>query len=400
MKYRSTRGGEYKKTFREIVMQGLAKDGGLFVPEIIPQVDHNMLKQWTDLSYAELAIEIMALYIDETEIPRSDLETIVSRTYNDVNFDSSEVTPLVKLKENFYLLELFHGPTMAFKDIALQFMGNLFEYFLEKGSIQTSIPSPHVTLLGATSGDTGGAAIYGIKDRKNMDLFIVYPKGRVSNVQEKQMTTVEAENIHVIAVEGTFDDCQNVVKDIFEDLSFRQEMNLTAINSINWARILSQIVYYFYAYFRIIHEKRNQRLDKWNSYEKMVFSVPTGNFGNVLAGYYAKRMGCPIHRLVVGTNENDILTRFFQRGEYIRRNVVPTLAPAMDIQTASNFERYLFYLGGERAEHVSQWMRQYRISNDLLMDEQLYGQTKEDFVATAVNESKVDEFPISNLLVR
>ncbi|KAI8824488.1 tryptophan synthase beta subunit-like PLP-dependent enzyme [Fimicolochytrium jonesii] len=353
MRYRSTRGKSSGLTFEEAVFEGLAVDGGLYIPHSIPQIPVEEILGWSPLTFSEIAVKIFRNFIGDDEIPDADLTDIVARSF--ATFSTPEVTPLKKLPtlgaDNLYILELFHGPTFAFKDIALQFLGNLFEYFLERRNKQGKSGSrAAITVLGATSGDTGGAAIYGLRGKKNVDVFILHPKGRISPVQEQQMTSVLDENVHNIALEGTFDDCQDTVKAAFSDEPFRRRFQLAAVNSINWARILAQTSYYFYSYLTLLKQVGAGSASA-GSLPTIQYSVPTGNFGDVLAGYYAVRMGLPIAQLIVATNENDILHRFFQSGKYEKRHtangheeVKQTLSPAMDILVSSNFERLIWYL--------------------------------------------------------
>ena len=362
MHYLSTRGGGEPLPFCATVLTGLARDGGLFLPENIPDV-RNRLAAWSRLSYAELAYEIMRLYADD--IPAPVLRTLVDRSY--AGFRHPEVTPVVALGD-VHVLELFHGPTLAFKDVALQFLGHLFEYVLaEKGG--------QLNIVAATSGDTGSAAIYGVRGRERMRIFVLHPQGRVSPVQERQMTSVLDANVRNVAVDGSFDDCQNIVKALFNDLAFRDRHHLGAVNSINWARVLAQITYYFYAAFRVMERTGATRVR---------FSVPTGNFGDIFAGYVAYRMGLPVDRLVLATNENDILTRFFNSGVYGTGEVVPTLSPSMDIQVASNFERYLYYRAGGDARQVAQWMELFQRMGqlDLPAGDEIIRAGRGDTVAT------------------
>ena len=324
MRYISTRGGIAPVGFAEAVMMGLATDGGLLVPEEIPRVDPATLRAWAGLSFQELALEVLTPYVGD-EIPRADLQALIERSY--AGFTHPEVTPVIEVG-GLRVLELFHGPTAAFKDVALQLLGNLFEYLLARDGGRLNI-------LGATSGDTGSAAIYGVRGKSGIQIFILHPKGRVSPIQERQMTTVLDANVHNVAVRGTFDDAQRIVKALFQDLDFKSEYSLGAVNSINWARILAQTVYYFYAWGRLSGGDPGFRTS---------FSVPTGNFGDVFAGYLARAMGLPMERLLIATNRNDILTRFVHSGEYAAGEVYHTLSPAMDIQMASNFERYLYFL--------------------------------------------------------
>lgn len=346
MKYISTRGGGQPLNFTEAVLAGLARDGGLYLPETLPDFSASN-EAFSKLSYKELAFEIMRPFADT--ITEEELRGIVEKSYS--TFRDSEVTP-VRQVGPVSILELFHGPTLAFKDVALQFLGNLFECILAKTGGEMNI-------VAATSGDTGSAAINGVRGRKGIRIFVMHPAGRVSPVQEMQMTTVTDDNVFNLAVKGTFDDCQNIVKELFGDLQFRDANKLGAVNSINWARLLAQVVYYFYAAYRVIERTGAKSVD---------FSVPTGNFGDIFAGYIARRLGAPVRRLVLATNENDILSRYLDTGTYSVGEVVPTLSPSMDIQVASNFERYLYYLSGCNPEKVSSWMRQFRETGSLTPD--------------------------------
>jgi threonine synthase len=345
MKYQSTRGARPLISFQDAVMTGLARDGGLFLPAAIPDVRPE-LAAWRKLNYAGLAFEIMRRFAD---LPPADLRALIARSL--AAFRHPEIAPVVPLGR-LHLLELFHGPTLAFKDIALQFLGHLFAYELDRRGGQLNI-------LAATSGDTGSAAIHGIRGRPRMRIFVLYPHGRVSPLQERQMTTVPDANVFALAVAGSFDDCQNIVKALFGDLAFRDRAALGAVNSINWARLLSQIVYYFYAAFRVMERTGKARVR---------FAVPTGNFGDIFAGYLAWRMGLPVGRLVLATNENDILARFFNTGVYRRGRVCRTLSPSMDIQVASNFERYLFSRAGEDPGRLSRWMEEFQAGGELRIE--------------------------------
>eukprot|EP00730_Choanoeca_flexa_P007337 TRINITY_DN12316_c0_g1_i12.p1 TRINITY_DN12316_c0_g1~~TRINITY_DN12316_c0_g1_i12.p1 ORF type:complete len:676 (+),score=179.52 TRINITY_DN12316_c0_g1_i12:249-2030(+) len=345
LKYVSTRAavGEPSVTFEQAVMNGLAPDGGLYVPHEVPKLDADTIASWRGLTFQQLAVKVMSQFIGHNEIPTGTLTSLVERSY--ATFTSAHVTPLIKVKSckldssgQAYLLEQFHGPTCAFKDVALQFVGNLFEFFLQRRNADGE--NHKITVLGATSGDTGSAAIFGLRNKANVEVYILHPKGRVAPIQEAQMTTVLDENVHNVSVEGAFDDCQAMVKACFNNKEFRDRHNLAAVNSINWARILAQIVYYFYAYFRFLD------MHEADYGTPLKFVVPTGNFGNALAGFYARCMGLPIDKLVVATNRNDILSRFFQHGDYSARPVQPSLAPAMDIVVPSNFERFLYVLLG------------------------------------------------------
>lgn len=351
MKYISTREfssavhkSTHSVTFKDTLFNGLAKDGGLYIPESIPLIDIELLERdymdncvkFTEniIPFAELAFQISRLYIDKNEIPDHHLKQIMIQSFS--KFRSPVVTPLVKLEENVFILELFHGPTFAFKDIALQVLGNLFQYFLDKENSNKK----QLTLICATSGDTGGAAIYSVAGKKDIECYVLHPKDKISNIQKAQMTTVTDDNIHNIEIDGTFDDCQSIVKDLFRDTQFKSETSLSTFNSINWARIMVQITYYFCTYFqlRALRRKYNKSQDF-----RLQFSVPTGNFGDILAGFYAKMMGLPVDKLIIATNSNNILYRFMKDGIYQPTETIQTLSPAMDITVPSNFERLLYY---------------------------------------------------------
>jgi len=337
IRYISTRGDQAPLSFKDAVMTGLARDGGLLIPDRIPQVA-DKLEEWKDLNYPDLAYELIRLFTDD--IPETRLRELIHSAY--ASFTHPEVAPLRKIG-SAYILELFHGPTLAFKDIALQFLGRLFEEILEERDGRLNI-------LAATSGDTGSAAICGVRGQNRIQIFVMHPKGRVSPLQERQMTSVLDENVFNLAVEGSFDDCQLIMKTLFSDLPFKDAHALGTVNSVNWARVLSQIVYYFYAAFRVFEETGSQEVQ---------FSVPTGNFGDILAGWYAKQMGLPIRRLILASNENDILARFFNTGFYAKGEVVPTVNPSMDIQVASNFERWLYYKVGQNPKEITRLMTQF-----------------------------------------
>jgi threonine synthase len=337
MKYVSTRGQMEPIDFQDAVMTGLAPDGGLLLPESLPDVS-DKLAAWSGLSYAGLAFEVIRLFA--TDIPEDDLRKLIVDSYS--TFEHPEVCPSVEVGD-FQILELFHGPTLAFKDVALQFLGNLFAYILEKRGGQLNI-------LGATSGDTGSAAIHGVRGKPNIKIFIMHPEGRTSPLQEKQMTSVLDDNVFNLAVDGSFDDCQNIMKTTFGDVAFKAEHALGSVNSVNWARVLAQTVYYFYSAFGAM---------KKSGAKSVQFSVPTGNFGDILAGYLAQQMGLPICKLILATNENDILTRFFNSGEYSKARAVPTISPSMDIQVASNFERYLYFKVGRDAVRLVGLMKNF-----------------------------------------
>jgi threonine synthase len=372
MKYISTRGQVAPIGFIDAVLMGLADDGGLLIPQRVPKVSADTLQAWRKLSYAELALEILSLYT-EGEIPRDELKKLVDDSYG--TFRHEEVTPVRRLSDNLYVLELFHGPTLAFKDVALQFLGNLYSYISRRTN---SI----IHILGATSGDTGASAIEGVRGKEGIRICILHPHNKVSKVQELQMTTVNDANVLNLAVEGTFDDCQRIIKDLFADVDFKRKHHLRAINSINIARLLPQTVYYFYAYFRLQEQGARGNIS---------FSVPTGNFGDIFAGYLAKRMGLPIHRLLLATNENNILERFVNEGVYQPGEFRSTYSPSMDIQVASNFERYLYYLYGEDAAAVSELMARFKAEGRIEIPEGRRQQVAEDFAAYGVgNEECLD----------
>jgi len=353
-------------------MMGLATDGGLMIPEKTPVISEKTLKEWNTLPYPMLAFEVMRLFIDD--IPENELKQLVLSGYK--RFDTDEIVPLIKTG-NIYILELFHGPTLAFKDIALQFLGELFSYVLKKEN------NKKINILGATSGDTGSAAIYGVRGKENINIFILHPNNRVSPVQELQMTTVSDANVHNIAVNGNFDDCQTLVKTIFNDLDFKTNYGLTAINSINWARILAQVVYYIWCVLK---------LGKTNELP-VFFSVPTGNFGDIFAGYIAKLMLGEkyISNLILATNENNILTRFITTGTYKKSSVISTTSPSMDIQIASNFERYLFYLFDKNSEKLNNYFNIFEKNGEFSVEPEILEKVKRDFYSFSINQENVSE---------
>ncbi|WP_422055879.1 threonine synthase [Sphingomonas sp.] len=325
MRYQSTRGTAPELDFREVTLAGLASDGGLYIPVEWPRFTPDQIADMAGLSYVETAVRVMAPFVAGS-LTEAELRDLCTRAYG--RFSHDAVTPLIQLDHRHFLLELFHGPTLAFKDVALQLLGLLFEKFLTG-------TDRHLTIVGATSGDTGSAAIDAVAGREGIDIFMLHPKGRVSDVQRRQMTTVLAPNVHNIAIEGSFDDAQALVKAMFNDADFSGRFHVTAVNSINWARLMAQVVYYFYAAVRLGAPAR-----------EVAFSVPTGNFGDVFAGYVAAKMGLPVAKLIVATNVNDILHRALSSGDYSAGTVTPTAAPSMDIQVSSNFERLLFDLAG------------------------------------------------------
>ncbi len=339
MKYVSTRGAAPVLEFEDVLLAGLARDGGLYLPEAWPRLGAEEIRALARLDYAALAARVARPFVGGA-IPDDDLDALFAEAY--AGFDHAAVAPLKQLDRQVWFLELFHGPTLAFKDFALQVLGRLFDHVLSRRG-------QRVTIVGATSGDTGAAAIEACRDRAPIELFILHPEGRISEVQRRQMTTVTAANVHNIAIRGTFDDCQDLVKAMFNDAAFRAEANLSAVNSINWARIMAQIAYYVAAAAALGTPER-----------EVDFAVPTGNFGNVFAGYAARTMGLPIRRLWVGSNSNDILTRTFATGAMTIAEVRPTLSPAMDIQVSSNFERLLFELYGRNGSEVAAMLQAFR----------------------------------------
>lgn len=351
MHYFSTRGRAPVLSFDDVLLTGLARDGGLYLPESWPQLSSDDLRQLSGASYAEVARRVMAPFVAGSVI-EGRFGQLVEEAY--AGFEHASVTPLRQLDPDLWLMDLFHGPTLAFKDVALQLLGRMFDAVLEARG-------ERLTIVGATSGDTGSAAIEACRDRERVDIFILHPHGRTSEVQRRQMTTVEASNVHNIAVEGTFDDCQDLVKAMFNDAAFRDRLQMSAVNSINWARIMAQIVYYVQAAISLGAPDR-----------RVSFAVPTGNFGNVFAGYAARRMGVPIERLVVGSNRNDILTRFFESGVMAVEDVYPTLSPSMDIQVSSNFERLLCDLYERDGARVNETLKSFRKEGQFRIDPTLF----------------------------
>tara|TARA_Y100001970_G_scaffold293181_2_gene438363 strand:+ start:6543 stop:7949 length:1407 start_codon:yes stop_codon:yes gene_type:complete len=367
VKYVSTRGEAPELAFDDVLLAGLATDGGLYVPSSWPQFAFSDLEVMADLSYADIAFEVIKPFVGGT-IYDGALKEMINETYR--GFGHGSVAPLKQIGANHWLMELFHGPTLAFKDFALQLVGRMFDHVL-------AASGERITIVGATSGDTGSAAIEACRDRENIDVYIVFPEGRISEVQRRQMTTVNADNIHPVAVSGTFDDCQDLVKNMFNDSRFRAEQKLSAVNSINWARVLIQIVYYFVSAVRLGAPHR-----------PVSFAVPTGNFGNILAGWAAWKCGLSVDRLIVGTNSNDILFRFFETGEMKVAEVKPTLSPSMDIQVSSNFERLLFdMLDGDGAA-VGRWIAKFRETGTVSVDETALGRARQKFDAARLNNNE------------
>jgi threonine synthase len=346
MLYLSTRGDPNRKHFCEILLEGLAPDGGLYLPERYPQIDAATLAKWRGLPYADLAFEILSLYIDD--IPPDHLRAICRKTYTPEVFGTAEIVPLKKLEDGLCLEALSNGPTLAFKDMAMQLLGNLFEYELARRGEELNI-------LGATSGDTGSAAEYAMRGKKGVRVFMTSPYGRMSPFQQAQMFSLQDANIHNIAIEGVFDDCQDIVKAVSNDLEFKRRYKIGTVNSINWARLMAQVVYYFAGYFQATGGPHLNPLPEGEEKRRVSFTVPSGNFGNICAGHVARMMGLPIERLVAATNENDVLDEFFRSGVYRVRSSADThetSSPSMDISKASNFERFVFDLLGRDAAKV------------------------------------------------
>jgi threonine synthase len=362
MKYLSTRNSNLDLSFFEILFQGLSKDGGLFLPHEWPALDINSLKGKT---YEELAIEVIHPYVS-VEISKNDLKKIIDESYK--NFSNPKIAPVTTIDQNKYILELFYGPTFAFKDYALQFLGNLFTYALPKASKK-------LTVLGATSGDTGSAAIHAFRGKQDINVFILHPHNRVSEVQRRQMTTVQDENIFNIAIKGNFDDCQKIVKELFIDDDLQQKTSLTAINSINWARLIAQVVYYFWAFLQIDEKEIN-------------FIVPSGNFGNVFSANVAKNMGLPINQLHIATNQNDILHSSISKGLMKKNVVTQTYSPSMDIQVSSNFERQLFESSGRDSESINNIFKEFSKNNSYTFDKNIQNDLQSCYSTTAVSNDE------------
>ncbi|WP_097460776.1 threonine synthase [Mangrovitalea sediminis] len=365
MKYISTRGQAPALGFEDVLLTGLAADGGLYVPELLPRFTLEEIRSWRGLPYSELAFNVMFPFV-EGAIPADDFRAMLKETYAD--FAHPAVAPLIQIGSNEWVMELFRGPTLAFKDFALQLLGRLLDYVLEKRQ-------QHVVILGATSGDTGSAAIEGCRRCKHVDIFILHPHQRVSEVQRRQMTTVPGDNIHNLAVRGNFDDCQQMVKASFGDQSFLDgKAQLVAVNSINWARIMAQIVYYFHAALSLGGPDRS-----------LAFSVPTGNFGDIFAGYLAREMGLPIEQLVIATNRNDILHRFMSGNRYEKHQLEHTLSPSMDIMISSNFERLLFDLYGRNGAAVADLFARFQ-QGPVSIDDYRWAQARKLFDSYAVDD--------------
>ena len=382
MYYESTRNNKLKKKFSEVLLLGLAEDGGLFIPKKWPKVSKKELSKFKNMNYQQIAFYISKKFI-ENEINDKDLKKIIKKSFK--NFSKKNIATYKNLGNNKWLLELFHGPTLAFKDYALQIVGNLFEHVLKKEKKKISI-------IGATSGDTGSAAIDACKNKSTMELFIFHPYKKVSNIQRRLMTTVKSENIHNIAIKGNFDDCQKIVKKLFVDEDLKNKFYFSAINSINWARILFQIIYYFYCVSKI--NVKN---------EKFIFSVPSGNFGNVYSGYVAKKIGLPIDKLIIATNENDVLSTFTNKGYIKLKSVKQTISPSMDIQLPSNLERFIYDLFGKNDKLVIDQLGKLYKNKRLLVNKNKIRQIQNHFKSSRVNEKNtlliIQEFFYKNKII-
>ena len=363
MKYISTRNNKKEFDFKTVFLKGLADDGGLFIPKSLKKYSNEELQELKKLNYNQLSVEIINQFSSDF-ITKDELSSLIDKSYS--TFREKEVVKISNIG-SLKLLELFHGPTLAFKDIAMQFIGNLYEYYLSKNDEK-------INIVVATSGDTGAAAIDAIKGKNNLNIFVLHPNNRISPVQRKLMTTVEDKNVFNIAIEGNFDDCQNIVKSMFSDLDFSKSINMSGVNSINWARIIAQSVYYFYSYFKL-------------NKETVSFSVPTGNFGDVFAGYLAKKMGLPIDKLIVATNENDILHRAISKGDYVSKKVKETLSPSMDIQLASNFERLIYYVNNSDSGITTDIMKKIK-QNSYHIDKNNLETIQQDFLSESCSEQE------------
>ena len=367
MKYISTRNNKKTFEFKDVFIKGLADDGGLFIPESLTKYSETEINSFAKLEYSDLAKKIISTFIGDF-MSENDLSNIIDKSYS--VFRKKNVVNLIKVGDRS-VLELFHGPTLAFKDVAMQLLGNFYEYYLNN-------ENQKINIVVATSGDTGAAAIDAIKGKKNVNIFVLHPHNRVSSVQRKLMTTVKDENVFNIAINGNFDDCQNLVKSMFADKNFSNEINMSGVNSINWARIIAQSVYYFYSYF-LIEDKD----------EPINFSVPTGNFGDVYAGYLAKKMGLPINKLIVATNQNDILHRAISKGSYEVEKVAETISPSMDIQIASNFERLIYDLNNGDDSLTAKAMNDIKEKGKYLIDQEKLDKINNNFLSAKMSEDEV-----------
>jgi threonine synthase len=370
MKYVSTRGEAPELGFQDALLAGLARDGGLYVPKHWPKLSKTEIASMAGQPYAETAKKVLAPFV-EGEVPTADFHAMVDEAY--ASFHHPAVAPLVQIADNHWVMELFHGPTLAFKDVAMQLLARMMDYVLAQRGQKA-------TIVGATSGDTGGAAIEAFRGRENTDIFILFPKGKVSPVQQRQMTTVQDANVHCLAVEGDFDDCQALVKEMFNHLEFRDRLQLSGVNSINWGRIMAQVVYYFTTATAIGSPER-----------EVSFTVPTGNFGDIFAGYVAKRMGLPIRDLVIATNQNDILSRTLATSIYETAETSPSISPSMDIQVSSNFERLLFDASDRDAQTIRNQMSSLKQSGSFEISAETMKNISAEFAAGACNEDETSE---------
>ena len=371
MKYVSTRGEDNKLKFEEVMLNGLARDGGLYLPERFPVFSLDKIQSFIGKSYYEIAVEVFLPFVG-TELNKEELYFLAENSYS--NFSNDKIAPLKRLNDNLHVLELFHGPTLAFKDYAMQFLSQILKRSLRK-------KNKRIVILGATSGDTGSAALQAFRGNELIDIFILFPKNRVSHVQQKQMTTISENGAHAIAVDGNFDDCQFLVKSCFKDSDFREKVSLTSINSINWARLMPQIVYYFTSALE---------LDVFSN--KIIFSVPTGNFGNVFSAWVAKKMGLPIEKLIIASNQNDIINRFFTSGKMEKKKVIHSLSPSMDIEVSSNFERFLFHLFKNDPKMLKKTIENFEKNGNLEISKNKLNATKNSFVSFNVSDSEtIDE---------
>jgi threonine synthase len=367
VEYISTRNKNLNLSFKEVFLRGLAPDGGLFIPKKIKKYSNNELKKMAKLNYIDLSKEILFSFCGN-DLEEKELENIIKKSYS--NFSAEDVVSLKKIGK-VSLIELFHGPTLAFKDIAIQPIGNIYEKFIKSDNKK-------INIIVATSGDTGSAAIAGLNGKSNINVFVLHPDNRISNVQRRLMTTVDSKNVFNIAVKGNFDDCQKLVKDMFADKKFREKINMSGVNSINWARIIFQVVYYFFVGLKFLNKP-------------ISFSVPTGNFGNVYSGYIAKKMGLPIKKLILATNENDILSRVVNSGEYRPSKTKPSISPSMDIQVASNFERLLYDIVGEDHTKVKLLMDKLKNEGGYSLNKKETAHIKNDFSASAISDKLIKE---------
>ncbi len=367
MKYVSTRGAAPELTFEEAMMTGLARDGGLYVPDEIPQLSHAQIAAMAGQSYEDVAYAVMRPFIGDT-FSDDEFRKLIETAY--AGFNHAARAPLKQLDNNHFLLELFHGPTLAFKDFAMQLIGQMFQASLTRSG-------KRITIVGATSGDTGSAAIEAFRGLNNVDVFILFPHGRVSEVQRRQMTTPVEDNVHALAVDGDFDDCQAALKDMFNDFEFRDGVNLAGVNSINWGRVLAQVVYFF-----------SSAVALGAPHRKVSFTVPTGNFGDIFAGYIAKRMGLPIERLVIATNQNDILHRTLETGAQVKEGVVPSISPSMDIQVSSNFERALFEAYGRDGATVAEQMDDLKTKGSFTISQGAIDMLRDTFASGRASEEE------------